>query len=168
MAPRDALTAEQLREVLNYDPSTGFFTWKKMDRRHWLLGTIAGARHSGGYIRIYVRGREYYGHRLAWLFVHGDWPPEQIDHINGIRTDNRIDNLRPASATENLRNTKRRKNNTSGCKGVSQHSTSRRWRARIVVNRVENHLGFFDTKEEAIAAYKHAAAERFGPFATAR
>lgn len=78
MAPRSALTAEQLRDVLNYDPETGLFTWRKMSRRHWLLGTIAGAQHSGGYVRIYVNGREYYGHRLAWLYVHGVWPPHLL------------------------------------------------------------------------------------------
>ena len=168
MTPKRALTAEHLREVLNYDPTTGIFTWKKMDRRHWLLGTAAGARHSGGYTRIYVNGQEYYGHRLAWLYVHGEWPPHQVDHINGVRTDNRIANLRLATATENHANTKLRVDNTSGLEGVCRHSTSKRWRARLHCNGVEKHLGFFDTKEEAAEAYRRAASENFGQFAATR
>lgn len=168
MAPKEALTAERLREVLNYDPETGIFTWRKMNRRHWLLGTVAGARHSGGYVRIYVNGREHYGHRLAWLYIHGEWPPEQIDHINGIRTDNRIENLRPATVSQNHVNTKLRDDNTSGLKGVSIHSTSKRWRARLHCNGVEKHLGFFNTKDEASEAYQRAAAEHYGDFPATR
>lgn len=168
MSPKNALTAEQLRDVLNYDRVTGIFTWRKMDRRHWLLGTVAGARHSGGYVRIYVMGREYYGHRLAWLYVHGEWPPDQIDHVNGDRSDNRIANLRPATARQNHGNTKLRQGNKSGFKGVSLHSASKRWRARLTCHGKEKHLGFFDTKEEAAQAYSNAATGYFGKFAATR
>lgn len=167
MAPRrrKILTADKLRDYLNYSPETGIFTWRTTRRRHWLLGTIAGAVHSGGYIRIYIDGREYYAHRLAWLYVHGEWPKHQIDHINGDRNDNRISNLREATSTQNHANTRIRSDNKTGMKGVSIHSGSGRWRARIMLGRKEKHLGFFETKEEAAEAYKAAAQERFGEFA---
>lgn len=168
MTPRSALTAEQLRDVLNYDPATGIFTWKKMNRRHWLLGTVAGCPHSRGYVKIFVKGHTYFAHRLAWLYVRGEWPPEEVDHINGDRSDNRISNLRLATRSQNRANTFLRTDNTSGIKGVSMHSTSKRWRARVYRNGVETHLGFFNTKEEAAEAYRVAALESFGQFAATR
>ena len=103
---KQELTAERLREVLAYDPDTGVFTWKARTSpfSRVNVGDVAGNLRRDGYIEICVDGRKHQSHRLAWLYVYGEWPADQIDHINGIRTDNRIANLREANNAENHHN----------------------------------------------------------------
>jgi hypothetical protein len=125
------------------------------------LGGIDGK----GYWRLGVDYVRHSAHRLAWLYVYGEWPEGEVDHINLIRTDNRIANLRLATTALNKRNTRVRKNNLVGFKGVSWHACSRRWRSRIYLNGKEVNLGLYDTPEEANAAYLAAAREHFGDFA---
>jgi hypothetical protein len=153
------VTAERLRELLDYNPATGVFKWK-LSYRMRRKGLVAGRRHGGWYWCIRVDSREYLAHRLAWLYVYGRWPLDQIDHINGIRFDNRIANLREATNSQNKQN---RKPKVAGLKGVYRQKN--RWRARITINRRCLYLGTFSTPEAASAAYREAAIKHFGEFA---
>jgi hypothetical protein len=128
-------------------------------------GDVAGHLTAQGYWRISVDGRRYLAHRLAWLYVHGEWPAAQIDHVDLDKSNNRFANLREATNAQNKANTRARKDNTSGFKGASWDKRSGRWRARICVVGKDSHLGFFDSAETAHAAYCQAANEAFGEFA---
>jgi hypothetical protein len=157
------ISAERLRELLAYDPETGVFTWRVGNRRNVVPGQRAGCPDTGGYLLIRVAGRLVAAHRLAWLYVHGEWPSEQVDHINSVKTDNRICNLRLATRAQNMRNMGLRRSNTSGFKGAWKHG--KRWKSVIMVDRRRIHLGCFDTPEEAHAAYCDAAEKYHGVFA---
>lgn len=159
------LSAERLRELLHYNPETGDLTWITDLTNNVRAGDRAGTRNSKKYLQIRVGKRFYQAHRLAWLYMTGEWPAHHIDHINCIRDDNRWCNLRPASRTQNLANTKRYLNNTSGFKGVSFHRPSQKWLAQIRANNVFHYLGIYKTPEEAHAAYCSAATKLFGEFA---
>jgi hypothetical protein len=102
------LTAERLRELLHYDPDTGVFTWLRVKGRRVRVGALSGKANGGGYFQIGVDGRIYYAHRLAWLYVHGEWPVASIDHVNCDRCDNRLANLRPATKAQNAANARKR------------------------------------------------------------
>jgi hypothetical protein len=155
------ITPERLREVLHYDPDTGKFTWR-VSRRCVRAGDEAGGLNKHlGYRYIGVDGRRIPSHRLAWLYMTGDWPDGEIDHINRDRADNRWSNLRAASATENRANSKLRADNSSGLRGVVWDFQRRLWMARIK----NSHIGRFATKEEAARAYDAAAIRLFGDFA---
>ena len=147
------MTSELLREILHYDPETGYFRWKVATSRAIKTGAIAGCADGEGYLEIGIFRRKYLTHRLAWLYQTGSWPEGEIDHVNGIRNDNRFVNLRPATRSQNQQNTRRQINNTSGFKGVSWFEPTRRWKAYINLRRKQIHLGYFDTPEEAHAAY---------------
>lgn len=156
-----------LSRFLAYDPETGVFTWR-IRRGRCRPGDVAGnIDPSNGYLRIRVDGTLYYAHRLAWLFVMGVWPEDQIDHRNNDRLDNRFDNLRPATNRENARNCLRGKNNTSGLKGAIFFKRDAIWVAQITVNRRNIHLGRFGSKEAAHGAYVQASERYFGDFAKA-
>lgn len=168
------LTAEYVRERLAYDPETGGFTW----RQPVLLrtggvrvpaGSRAGTYEKKGYrsIQFWIDGRRVAikEHRLAWLYVHGEWPVDQLDHINGDRADNRIANLRPATNSQNMANRKLNDNSKSGVKGVCFHRGTQRWRARLQYNGKRIHLGDFKEKEAAQIAYEAAAKRHFGEYA---
>ncbi len=150
------LTAEYLRSVLHYEPETGIFTWKVRTANRVKVGDVAGCPDGRGYLQIRVQSRKYQAHRLAWLYVYGEWPKDQLDHINRIRTDNRISNLREVTNKQNLQNAGKRSNNTSGHSGVRWYRQSSKWVACITHNYKRIHLGFFATIEEAIAARKAA------------
>jgi hypothetical protein len=153
------LNAEKVRDVLSYDPDTGLFAWKKTGNRALKIGDRAGYLHPRGYVYIKIGNHSYAAHRLAWLIVHGQWPQDQLDHRNGVRSDNRISNLRPCvGSTENNQNTAKYGSNRTGFHGVGWHKASGRWRARINAGGRQYHLGAFDTPEEASAAYLAAKA----------
>jgi hypothetical protein len=156
------ISAERLRELLAYDPETGVFTWRS-SRCGVAAGSVAGSRKSNGYIKVKVGGRMYRSHRLAWFYVTGVWPVGQLDHINGIRDDNRIANLREATNAENQQNSKCRSGSASGFKGVTRKRNA--WRARIKRGGRFIYLGAYKTREEAHAAYRVAAEAHFGEFA---
>lgn len=140
------LTQARLKELLNYDPETGVLMWISSNRGR-RSGEIAGYIKSGargGYRRLELSGNQYPAHRLAWLYVYGQWPTQQIDHVNGVRDDNRIANLREVSPAENQHNQKK-------ARGYSRHNNS--WVARIMVGWKLIHLGCFLTESEARAAY---------------
>lgn len=159
------LTAERLREVLDYDRETGVFAWKVTTSNRAKAGTIAGHKHIFGYTIIMVDGHRYPAHRLAWLYQTGKWPNQIIDHINGCPNDNRFSNLREATHVENSRNSRKPSNNTSGFKGVRLDKRWNRWVAEIRTDGKRKSLGRFDTPDEAYAAYCAAAEEYHGQFA---
>ncbi len=167
--PED-IRLEHLHEELHYDREDGQFYWKKLrsgPRRVDADGVEnrAGSVRKDGYVTISALGFKYLAHRLAWFYVKGVWPPEYLDHINGDRTDNRIENLREASAQQNTINRPLHKNNSSGYRGVSYDKTTKKWVARIVSNYRQLVLGQFADMEDAIAAYNRASEEHHGEFA---
>jgi hypothetical protein len=159
------LTAERLRELLEYDPETGEFRWLRHRARGARAGSPAGYINAVGYRVIMLSQRAYHAHRLAWLYMAGEWPRGDLDHINGDRADNRRSNLRLADRTQNNANARRRSDNTSGHKGVSRHGQCNRWQARIRVRGRTIYLGLHKTQEAAAAAYDAAAREHFGEYA---
>jgi hypothetical protein len=162
------LTQAKLKEQLKYDPETGLFSWIGSRCPKCPPGKIAGTRHkASGYWVIRIGERLYRAHRLAWLYVNGEWPAYQIDHINGIRDDNRIANLRLASNAENARNSKKQSNNTSGQRGVAWHSQRKKWQAYINFDGKRHSLGLHDDIEDASRAYQTASKKYFGEFARA-
>lgn len=159
------ITVEYVQSILNYDEDTGIFTCKK-PRGSKRVGDIAGSITYEGYIRITIDFREYRAHRLAWLYTYGKWPNNSIDHINRIRSDNRICNLRDATVQENKYNTGRISSNTTGFRGVSLYKRTGKYQAKIRIDGNRVHLGYFNTAEEASIAYEAAAKLNFGEFYT--
>lgn len=164
------ITAERLREVLDYNPKTGVFTWRhRFDReRRWnsrLAGKSAGHPCPRlGYVLLKVEGRLCRAHRLAWLYMTGEWPAGEIDHINGDGLDNRFGNLRVANRSQQSRNTRAHRDSYSGLKGAYWEKRSARWLAQIKHEGKQHYLGKFDTAEEAHAAYCEAARRLHGEF----
>jgi hypothetical protein len=154
------LTADRLREVLDYDPETGVFRWKVS--ACGLAGQEAGSTNGLGYLRIRVDGKRYVASRLAWLYVHGRWPSDRIDHRDRQRARNPIENLRESTRVQNKANQTRRKDNLTGFKGV--HKVGARYQARFGPK--AKHLGLFATPEEAHARYVREATEQWGDFAS--
>lgn len=151
------LTAERLREVLHYDENTGVFTWQTSNSNRAPSGSKAGSLDSKGYARIRVDGQDYRAHRLAWLWVFGAWPQSLVDHINHEKTDNRICNLREATASQNQQNRRLSRNNTSGYTGVHWDRHNNKWGATIGHLNTQKNLGRFESIEAAIQAYIAAA-----------
>jgi hypothetical protein len=146
-----------LREVLEYNPETGIFTWKNPTATCVKVGDIAGWIDFHGYHSIRLNKKIYRSHRLAWLYVYGKFPEKSIDHINGIRTDNRIKNLREATVSENAQNQRKSmSNNKTGYLGVSKITNKNKWCAFIKVNGKNKNLGTFETPELAAIAYLDA------------
>ena len=166
MKPTDmhsGLTAERLREVLDYSPETGEFRWRKV-RQHALVGRVAGCLGPQGYMHIQVDCRMYRAHRLAWLHFHGKWPVNEIDHINGICDDNRIVNLRDVSHQVNGQNQRKAQLQAepspfnTGMLGTYFYRERQRFVAKIrdPVTRKQKYLGSFSTAEDAHQAYLEA------------
>lgn len=158
------LTAERLREVLHYDPETGVFTWKVSTCRRMRAGQVAGCLDNTGYLKVSVDSCRHLLHRLAWLYVTGQWPDSSIDHINRERSDNRFVNLREASGSENQQNSKVSIRNTSGHKGVSY--LGGKWKAQISLNKRCIYLGLYSDIAAAVAA-RRAAESAYHPYAPA-
>lgn len=164
----DGLTIEFVRACFSYDPKTGDIRWKvkPSGRKQQDIGDFAGgASGSAGYIRVQVFGRMFQAHRLAWALHYGEWPGALIDHINGIKTDNSISNLRLASHTQNMRNAASHSSSTSGFKGVDYMKARNCWRARISTPEGDKHIGTFPTNAAAARAYDEAAIQYHGAFA---
>lgn len=155
---------EVVMGALSYDPDTGNFTWRKTMNGRIKAGNSAGTLDRDGYRRIRLDGKAYYAHRLAWLAHYGELPDVQIDHINRDPDDNRIANLRLATAQQNAFNQAISANNTSGFKGVDFVTRENRWRARCRIDGRLIHLGTFATKEEAGQAYQRFAKESHRQF----
>ena len=162
------LTAERLREILHYDEETGIFTWKIIVGYRTHVGDVAGSKTRQGYIRIGLMGNLYRAHRLAWLYVFGKDPVNQIDHINLNKSDNRIANIREVTNQQNAQNQyeAQKNNKSSGLRGVSLRNRDGKWRAQIKINGTLKHLGYFDTKEDAHSEYR-AMKVKLHPFFSA-
>jgi hypothetical protein len=150
----NSLSHDYLIRVLNYNPDTGIFT--RIANSPKKNGKQAGHLDYYGYVRIRVNYLRYMAHRLAWFYIYKEWPKNKIDHINRIRNDNRICNLRDVSDLENSTNTNISKKNKSGYKGVLWRSKKSRWEAYICVNKKNNYIGMYKNKEDAIKARKEA------------
>lgn len=152
-------TAKRVRELFDYDKSTGLFTRRITVGRHgrFRKGETPGTENGNGYVRMYVDSKRYYAHRLAWLHTFGSMP-SQLDHIDGDRSNNRIDNLRISTQSQNLANRTKSPRNKSGFKGVCRDDRYiKKWKAQITINRKNIYLGTFLTAKEAYAAYLGAA-----------
>jgi hypothetical protein len=160
--PTNELTAEYLRSVLHYNPDTGIFTRKVSTSPRVKVGDVAGSLDGHGYLRITVQSRLYQAHRLAWLHTYGEWPTGQIDHINRVRTDNRISNLRDVTHKQNNQNRSKSSHNTSGHTGVSWFRRTGKWQTHITHNQKSIGLGYFDDLEAAIAARKAGELKYWG------
>ena len=170
---KSALTAERLRELLDYDPDTGEFTWKvRRGKGRIVPGKKAGSvfknpNRTSSYARVAIDGCSHYAHRLAWLWMTGEWPKEHIDHVDRNGLNNRWGNIRTASPAQNNANSSPRSHSASGLKGVHYCKKSGRFHARISVKRRTISLGSFGAAEDAASAYVAAALEHYGAFATA-
>jgi hypothetical protein len=153
--------------TLEYNIDTGIFTNKVTRSNCAKLGEVAGNTYntaSSKYSDIWLKGKHYAAHRLAWFYCFKEWPECYIDHIDGNKSNNALDNLRECTDNENKYNTKLRKDNSVGYKGVSLDLRSSRYRAYITTNKKQKSLGYFSTAEEASEAYKRAAKELHGTF----
>jgi len=165
------ITQKYLKEALQYHPPTGIFVWRTRPLSHFsslsactttnakYAGKLAGNSHHSGYSYIQIQNKLYAAHRLAWLYVNGADPEDQIDHINGVRDDNKAANLRVVSHSDNGKNQRMKSNNTSGQTGVCWYRASKKWIAQIRVDGKSKHLGYFDDFGDAVAARKDAEKE---------
>lgn len=157
-------SVDYLRKRLRYEPETGKLFWLDYEGmpKRWRTrysGKEAFTSNADGYRQGKIDGVRFLAHRVVWAIHHGEWPNDQIDHINGVKDNNRVSNLRVVSNTENHRNKTMRSDNTSGTTGVYWRKSCRKWTASIMVDSRHKYLGYFDTIEEAAAARKEASAK---------
>ncbi len=152
------ITQEYLKSILSYDKDSGLFTWKINIAISIRVGDIAGTIMNTGYRRIRINKKGYYAHRLAWLYMTGNFPKE-IDHINRIKDDNQFCNLRLATHQSNMQNRNIQENNKSGVTGVCWHKKRNKWCVNIKVNKIQKHIGYFANFNDAVKARKKAETE---------
>lgn len=152
------ISAECLKNVLDYDPLSGEFTWKARMGKRGVPGKRAGTVDFNGYVVVTINRKRHKAHRLAWLYMYGKWPDVAIDHINGVKADNRASNLRQADWAQNQHNRTLQRNNKTGYMGVSWSSATGKWHAGIRVGGKSRNLGAFDSPERAHEAYLAAKA----------
>lgn len=176
-------TPDQLRELLHYDPETGKLFWKERPAsmfkdgyfsrqancNRWNVryaGKVAmDTKKSDGYKHGTLHGAQISAHRVAWAIHYGAWPVEFIDHKNGVKADNRIENLREASHTENNHNARAMTTNRSGVKGVNWDKVNKKWKVAVMANGKRHHIGRFLSLDDAAAARRSAAEVLHGEFA---
>jgi hypothetical protein len=159
------LTVDLLKHLFDYDKETGNLIWKVSNGNNQKIGDIAGSLNAKvGYIRVGINGKKYLAHRLIFLY-HKGYLPKTIDHINGDKVDNRIENLRAVTASQNQHNRKINSNNTSGYKGVYYYKPLNKWCANIRLEYKRIHLGYYKTPEEAAEVLRKAREELHGNFA---
>lgn len=156
MATAD-LTPARLRELFHYDPETGVFTRLVTRSARAKAGMKAGSINDQGYLLIMIDGRVHSAHRLAWFYMHGEFPQGDIDHMNGVRSDNRLGNLRHGNRSFNMQNERRaRASGSSGFLGVTWSRKDKKWVAQIMLSGKHIYLGGYDSPEVAHAAYLEA------------
>lgn len=156
---RDRISAQRVRELLDYEPLTGLFTRRVATGGRYgaAVGAVAGTVNDGGYILISLESLQYRAHRLAWLYMTGAWPSHEVDHRDGDRANNAWDNLRDVTGVVNLQNKRHAQSNSkTGLLGASWNARDERFVARIKVEGRYKSLGGFDTAEAAHAAYLSA------------
>ena len=153
------LELEKLELILDYNADTGEFKWTSFNSRNTNKGKIAGTKLSNKYIRIFIYGKLYQAHRLAWYMYYGKEPEHGLDHIDGDKHNNAIGNLRDVPQSSNAKNSSLSKSNSSGFTGVTFMRKSKKWRSRIMVDGADIHLGFYDDKQKAISARVRATRE---------
>lgn len=168
-------SAASLRLLFDYNSETGILTWKsrpsvnkRADKRRPTKARTAGCLSTDGYVRVGIKtekSRLFSAHRIIWIMVFGEDPEHEIDHVNRIKHDNRLSNLRLATRSNNAQNTSVNKNNTSGVRGVSWHKGQQEWRVKIRLHGKRYDLSSFDSLDEAAAAYQKAALDMHGDFA---
>jgi hypothetical protein len=163
------LSARELRKLLDYEPATGLFRWRVKRRGRpygWMpVGTVAGSIWPTGYRIICINYVRYKAARLAFLWMTGRWPSAFVDHINRDESDDRWENLRPVSISQNAANSWRGTTNALGLKGVCYEADRNKYKAYIEFGGRSIHLGRFKTAEEASVAYAAAAKKYFGAYA---
>jgi HNH endonuclease len=161
----EQLTACELRKIFRYEPETGNFYWLVQLANNSPVGRLAGSLNKSNYIMIRIRSRAYYAHRLAWLYVTGEWPISNIDHCDGDPSNNRWKNLRQANQSQNRENARKSSINTTGIKGVHFCKFTGRYVAEIARNRKKIFHQRFDALEEAASARRKEVTRLHGEFA---
>lgn len=161
--------SETVRRVLRYCPENGDLVWNHRDDMGWnwnrqWSGKVAGCLDGKGHWRIRIDSKHFAAHRIAWFLQTGQWPPEEIDHINNVKTDNRFCNLRLATRSQNATNMRAGASNTSLVRGVTFDKSRNQWSARLTINGKTHNLGRFDTKGEAATARMKAEELHCGEF----
>jgi hypothetical protein len=159
------LTQEYLQSILDYNKETGDFTWKVAKGRNSRVGKIAGSSHNGGYKTIRIDKKLYLEHRLAWLYVYGEFPKQDIDHKNGVRTDNRLDNLRACTRSQNLCNKINKVNSKSKISNVHWNKQNNKWIVNIYYQGKQKRIGTFEDIELAELVAIEARLTYHGEFA---
>lgn len=150
---------ERANELLRYDEKTGKLFWR-VARSNIKAGSVAGyVNKRNGYSYVGIDGKSHLAHRIVWLMVRGCWPAAGIDHIDGNPSNNRLENLREATWSDNQQNKGIQSDNKSGFTGVIWHKRHNKWQAYIKIDGKQKHLGLFDTKEDAAEAYAEAKAK---------
>jgi len=150
------ITQSELKELFDYDKDSGLFTRVKNQGSRGKIGDIAGSKRNTGYIAIKAKGKQYQAHRLAWLYMTGEFPEYDIDHINHVRDDNRWENLREATRIDNCQNMSKSSANTSGCTGVTWNKENNKWLAYISIDGKRSYLGYHTEYSDAVNARKNA------------
>jgi hypothetical protein len=157
------LTQAYLKEILDYNPVTGDLIWLKSSRQGW-VGKKAGAPFKG-YLRVKIRNRNYLAHRLAWLWMYGEFPDSLLDHKDEVKDHNWISNLRLATTSQNIQNVGTKANNTSGVKNVHWHKGKNKWCVEFRIKGKALRIGFFDDLEEAARVARKKREELHAEFA---
>lgn len=157
------ITQEYLKEIFDYKDGNLF--WKKRTGPRSKINEIAGHLRKNGYVQVILHRKIYVAHRLIWLWIHGEWPKNEVDHIDGNKSNNKIENLRDVTKSQNQQNRLKTRQNTSGYKGVFFHARSNKWIAKITLNKKQNYLGYFSSPLDAHNAYCEAAKKFHGEFA---
>lgn len=166
----NSISYERATELFHYDPETGLIRWIKKTSKYSrvTVGSIAGCPNSEGYRYIRVDGKLIKSHNIAWLIMTEVWPEFEVDHEDRDPSNNKWDNLRSATRSLQMANTRIRGDNTSGVRGVSYHNRIKKWYAYITLNGKTKSLGYRDTLEEASDLYDEKAQEYFGEFRCCR
>jgi hypothetical protein len=159
----NVINQARLKELYVYDNETGIFTAKVKTKKHD-ENDIAGWYETKGYLNITIDGKSYKAHRLAWLYVYGCMPSHQIDHINHVRDDNRLCNLREATHTENMQNSTGKRLKNGFPKGAWWDKRKQKWKTTCQVDGIVHQLGFYESQEEALKVYREFAKNHHGEF----
>jgi hypothetical protein len=177
MAERADITAARVRAILDYNPETGLFRWKRRPVDDFVnerackiwntrfAGSVAGSMRADGYIHIHIDYKLYMAHRLAWLYVLGEWPHDEIDHADCIRSNNTFSNIRAATSTQNKANRSVSSVSVSKLKGAMWDNRRKKWRSEIRLDSKQKHIGYFDCPAAAHFYYIVEADKQYGEFA---